>query len=152
MTRERRYLVAANAEMRESARLGPKEAGNTMYVQGRRLITVNANDRAERRRFTVLHEIAHIVLDLPSKHSEGITDDTLYSYVRRPPEEVICDTFAAECLLPPRTHFARSEERGRRMGPTGYRSARSEYHRSALESTQYQRGRDRARKRLDIER
>lgn len=95
-----KYLAQANAEVRISKRLGPGAAGNTMFVGGRHLITINPNDTPERQRFTVLHEIAHIVLNLPSKHSDAHSSDALYSYVRRPPEEVICDTFAAECLLP----------------------------------------------------
>lgn len=95
-----KYLSAANADMRTSNRLAPGAAGNTMFVRGRHLITINPNDTPERQRFTVLHEIAHIVLDLPSKHGDADSSDALYSYVRRPPEEVICDTFAAECLLP----------------------------------------------------
>jgi Zn-dependent peptidase ImmA (M78 family) len=95
-----KYLEAANAELRVSDRLSPDEAGNTMFVRGRHLITVNGNDSPERIRFTVLHEIAHIVLDLPSVHGGTVTPGALYSYARRPPEEVVCDTFAAECLLP----------------------------------------------------
>jgi Zn-dependent peptidase ImmA (M78 family) len=95
-----RYLAAANAQLRVSSRLAPGEAGNTMFVKGQHLITVNANDSAERQRFTALHEIAHIHLDLPSVHGEAEGSDSLYSYARRPREEVLCDVFAAECLLP----------------------------------------------------
>jgi hypothetical protein len=96
----RRLLTAANAEVRFSHRLAVGEAGNTMLVNGRHLISVNGKDTPERQRFTVLHEIAHIVLELPSKHGDTLTTEALYSYSRRPPEEVICDTFAAECLIP----------------------------------------------------
>jgi Zn-dependent peptidase ImmA (M78 family) len=96
----KKYLAGANAEMRVSTHLAAGEAGNTMFVGGRHLISVNANDTSERQRFTVLHEIGHIVLGLPSKHGSGVTANALYSYARRPPEEVVCDTFAAECLLP----------------------------------------------------
>lgn len=95
-----KYLSAANAEVRFSKRLAPGEAGNTMYVGDRHLISLNPNDKLERQRFTVLHEIAHIVLELPSNHGDLRGAAALYSYARRPPEEVICDTFAAECLLP----------------------------------------------------
>jgi Zn-dependent peptidase ImmA (M78 family) len=95
-----RYLEAANADLRANTRLAPGEAGNTLFVKGRHLITVNANDTAERRRFTVLHEIAHIHLELPSVHGDGGGSSSLYSYARRPPEEILCDVFAAECLLP----------------------------------------------------
>lgn len=95
-----KVLTAANAELRVSNRLGSGEAGHTMFARGRHVITVNGNDTPERRRFTVLHEVAHIVLDLPSVHGATVSSDALYSYARRPAEEVICDTFAAECLLP----------------------------------------------------
>lgn len=95
-----KFLAVANAEIRVSNRLGSGEAGNTMFARGRHVITVNGNDTPERRRFTVLHEVAHIVLELPSVHGATVSSDALYSYARRPPEEVICDTFAAECLLP----------------------------------------------------
>jgi hypothetical protein len=60
------------------------------------LITVNELDRAARRRFTVCHEIAHLVLDLPSEHGHGPD----WSYVKRSANEVCCDVFAAELLLP----------------------------------------------------
>jgi Zn-dependent peptidase ImmA (M78 family) len=95
-----KMLGAANAELRVSKRLASGQAGKTMFAQGRHVIIVNGNDTAERQRFTVLHEIAHIVLDLPSNHGDSLTSDALYSYSRRPPEEVICDTFASECLIP----------------------------------------------------
>lgn len=96
-----KFLAAAKAELRVSNRLGSGEAGNTMFVRDRHVITVNGSDTPERRRFTALHEIAHIVLELPSVHGgDTLSSDTLLSYSRRPPEEVICDTFAAECLLP----------------------------------------------------
>lgn len=95
-----KYLATAGAELRFSENLAPTEAGNTMFVRGRHFITVNAHDSPERQRFTVLHEIAHIELGVASKHGDHLTADSLYSYTRRPPEEVICDTFAAECLLP----------------------------------------------------
>jgi hypothetical protein len=95
-----KYLAQVSAEVRTSGNLARGEAGNTMFVRGRHLITVNSNDRPERQRFTILHEVAHIALNLPSNHGNTVTDESLYSYVRRPIEEVICDAFAAECLLP----------------------------------------------------
>jgi hypothetical protein len=62
---------------------------------GKRFICVNANDRVERQRFTICHEVAHIFLGLPSAHV-GLP---AWSY-KRPIEEVFCDLFAAELLLP----------------------------------------------------
>lgn len=95
-----KYAQAVKAEVRFSSRLKPGEAGSTMCVNGRHIITVNAADRSERQRFTVLHEIAHVELDLPSRHGETLDADTLFSYAKRPPEEVLCDVFASECLVP----------------------------------------------------
>jgi Zn-dependent peptidase ImmA (M78 family) len=76
--------------------LDPDEAGYTMTTPRGPVITLNAQDRAARRRFTQCHEIAHVVLGLPSQHAHGPE----WSYARRPPEEICCDVFAAEILLP----------------------------------------------------
>jgi hypothetical protein len=65
---------------------------------------VNGNDLPERQRFTVAHEIAHIVLDLPTEHDGAPAQD---GFIRRSPNEVLCDVFAAEILLP----FPRLKER-----------------------------------------
>lgn len=94
-------LIAAHGMVyKESDRLGPGEAGNTVTKGGTTYIIVNKNDDPFRRRFTALHELAHNVLDLPSKHASGVTNDELERFVGRPPEEKICDVFAAECLVP----------------------------------------------------
>lgn len=94
-------LIAAHGMVyKESERLGPGEAGNTVTKGGTTYIIVNKNDDPFRRRFTALHELAHNVLDLPSKHASGVSDDELERFVGRSPEEKICDVFAAECLVP----------------------------------------------------
>lgn len=76
--------------------LDPGEAGYTMVTGAGPLITINEMDRPTRRRFTVCHEIGHLVLGLPSEHGHGPN----WSYARRSPNEVCCDVFAAELLLP----------------------------------------------------
>lgn len=76
--------------------LDPGEAGYTMVAGAGPLITINEMDRATRRRFTVCHEIGHIVLNLPSEHGDGPD----WGYAKRSPNEVCCDVFAAELLLP----------------------------------------------------
>lgn len=76
--------------------LGPGEAGYTMVTGAGPLITINEMDRATRRRFTVCHEIGHLVLDLPSEHGYGPD----WSYAKRSANEVCCDVFSAELLLP----------------------------------------------------
>jgi hypothetical protein len=50
----------------------------------------------ERWRYTACHELGHIVLGLPSEHKLG----PWWSYAKRSPNEVLCDVFAAELLLP----------------------------------------------------
>lgn len=52
------------------ADLPANQAGNTFPKAGRKIICINQNDDPYRQRFTTLHEVAHHVLDLPSKHGE----------------------------------------------------------------------------------
>jgi len=96
-----RFAAAVNAKIKVSHDLDDEESGQTFPFRGKHIITVNGNHREERQRFTVLHEIAHIVLGLPSQHhGENMTTSDLISYRGRPKEEILCDVFAAECLLP----------------------------------------------------
>src|SRR6478752_5319550 len=62
---------------------------------GKFRICVNCAQNARRRRFSVCHEVAHVVLDIAPDHASPS-----WSYARRPPGEVACDVFAAELLLP----------------------------------------------------
>lgn len=91
---------AEGYEVRESDKLVDGEAGQTLVKAGRKFIVVNKNDHPYRRRFTIFHEIAHHVLGLPSKHGSHLTSSELERYRARPPEEILCDVFAAECLVP----------------------------------------------------
>ena len=93
--------AAAKAKIKIAYDLADDESGQTTRFKGKHLIIVNGNHREERQRFTVLHEIAHIVLGLPSQHhGTTLKTDVLLRYGRRPEEEMLCDVFAAECLLP----------------------------------------------------
>lgn len=96
------HLAAgAKAKIKIVYDLPDDESGQTTPLKGKHLIIVNGNHREERQRFTVLHEIAHIVLGLPSRHhGETLKTDILLRYRQRPEEEILCDVFAAECLLP----------------------------------------------------
>jgi Zn-dependent peptidase ImmA (M78 family) len=94
------YLKAAKASCRVRHDFPDDVSGNTTPIAGQHCIFVNGRHSLERQRFTILHEIAHIVLKLPSVHESLIKSATLMSYAKRPPEEVCCDAFAAECLLP----------------------------------------------------
>ena len=93
--------AAANAKIKVAYDLADDESGQTTPLKGKHIIIVNGNHREERQRFTALHEIAHIVLELPSQHhGSTLKTEVLLRYARRPEEEVRCDVFAAECLLP----------------------------------------------------
>lgn len=80
--------------------LSEGEAGNTFERRGQKYICVNEKDSVVRQRFTILHEIAHHVLKLPSLHGEKVPGDELERFTGRPQEEIACDVFAAECLVP----------------------------------------------------
>lgn len=87
-------------DVRESSKLSDDEAGQTFVKAGQRYIVVNKNNHPFRRRFTILHEVAHHALELPSVHGSTVPSDELERFRSRPPEEVLCDVFAAECLVP----------------------------------------------------
>lgn len=90
------YLEAINAKLRQEE-LEQGESGYTITKpNGRHIVTVNCTETLERQRFTICHEIAHIVLELPSSHEEVPS----WSYAKRHPNEVACDTFASELLMP----------------------------------------------------
>jgi hypothetical protein len=89
------YLNAARATSRELTDMAADEAGTCFPMSdGSYRICVNANDSIERRRFTICHEIAHIVLGLKSDHRTQAWTSS------RPLPERLCDLFAAELLLP----------------------------------------------------
>lgn len=90
------YVKAANAKLVKEE-LGEGESGYTLTrPNGKHVITVNSLEIEERQRFTVCHEIAHIILELPSKHDEVPS----WSYAKRDVNEVMCGMFAAELLMP----------------------------------------------------
>jgi hypothetical protein len=90
------YLSRIGAVLRSANDLEEDEAGFSFQKNGKWIVSVNANERLERQRFTACHELAHIVLGLPSEH--GIAP--WWSYAKRPMTEIFCDIFAAELLLP----------------------------------------------------
>jgi len=90
------YLTAANAKVKKDE-LDEGESGYTITKpNGKHIITANSLETEERQRFTICHEIAHIVLGLESSHEEVPS----WSYAKRHPNEIACDTFAAELLMP----------------------------------------------------
>src|ERR1700733_8125184 len=82
------YLAQVNAVMSIDDSLGADESGMCVTNNGRHCIFFNGKDTSERQRFTVCHELGHIVLGLPSSHADGFN---LYSYRRRDQNEIWCD-------------------------------------------------------------
>jgi len=95
-----KLLSKVDAVLRPRSDLREDESGHTMEVGGVQYIVVNSNHSIERQRFTILHEVAHIVLKLPSQHESTSLGQIFGGNSGRPREEIICDLFAAECLLP----------------------------------------------------
>lgn len=82
-----------------------EDAWSFRESDGRYRICVNCAHNARRQRFSVCHEIGHVVLEIASDHSSPS-----WSYARRPPGEVACDVFAAELLLPYKLFKPRVDE------------------------------------------
>lgn len=89
------YARAVNARVRYEA-LEDGEAGFTLQKGPGFVITVNSNESREPQRFTICHELGHIVLGLPSSHGEIPS----WFYAKRDPNELWCDVFASELLMP----------------------------------------------------
>jgi hypothetical protein len=90
------YVERMDAVLKVDMNLADNEPGWSFPHNGKMYICANGKDSAERQRFTICHELAHIVLGLPSDHAELPSS----SYVKRSQAEVFCDIFAAELLLP----------------------------------------------------
>lgn len=90
------YVEKAGASL-FAEELDDGESGYTMTKRdGTSIITVNERERIERQRFSTCHEIGHLVLGLSSNH-EAIPS---WSYAKRHENEMWCDIFAAELLMP----------------------------------------------------
>lgn len=77
--------------------MGDGESGYTLTRRdGKSSIVVNELERRERQRFTICHEVAHLVLGLHSNHKEA----PAWSYAKRDDNEIACDIFASELLMP----------------------------------------------------
>jgi hypothetical protein len=89
------FLKEANAVVQLQDDLSDDEPGWSFVSNGKHYICVNENDKPERRRFTIFHELAHIILGLPSDHGAPA-----WSYAKKSMNEILCDVFAAELLFP----------------------------------------------------
>ncbi|MFD3264345.1 ImmA/IrrE family metallo-endopeptidase [Phenylobacterium ferrooxidans] len=72
-----------------------EDAWSVKLPTGKYRICVNCAQNGRRQRFSVCHEVAHVVLEITADHSAPS-----WSFARRPPGEIACDVFAAELLLP----------------------------------------------------
>jgi len=90
------YAQELNALIRPDSDLGPDEPGYSFPSNGKHFVCPNPQDKEERQRFTICHELAHIAMALPSQHDQL----PWWSYAKRPLAEIFCDIFAAELLLP----------------------------------------------------
>lgn len=90
------YLDHIGAVLKPQDDLSPDEPGFSFQHKSKWYIAVNAKDSEDRQRFTICHEIAHIELQIPSDHAEQPS----WSLVKRTPNEMYCDIFASELLLP----------------------------------------------------
>ncbi len=90
------YVEKVNAKLC-TEEMGEGESGYTLTRRnGKSSIVVNDLERRERQRFSACHEVAHLVLGLASNHQETPS----WSYAKRDDNEIACDVFASELLMP----------------------------------------------------
>lgn len=89
------YAAALKAKIKFEE-LSKGESGYTATFGSKHVIVINSLETPKRQRFTICHEIAHIALDLPSDHQEVPS----WAFAKRHVNEVFCDLFAAEVLMP----------------------------------------------------
>lgn len=90
------YIEKVKAKLK-TEEMDEGESGYTLTKRdGTSTIIVNELERRERQRFSACHEIGHIVLELSSNHKETPP----WSYAKREENEIACDIFAAELLMP----------------------------------------------------
>jgi len=90
------YTTRVNAKLK-SEEMGKDESGYTLTKRnGSSSIVVNDLERRERQRFTTCHEVGHLVLGLVSSHQAT----PAWSYAKRDDNEIACDVFATELLMP----------------------------------------------------
>lgn len=90
------YIDKVRARLKKEE-LDEGESGYTLTKRdGTSTIVVNERERLERQRFSACHEVGHIVLELSSNHREIPS----WSYAKRDENEIWCDMFAAELLMP----------------------------------------------------
>jgi len=90
------YTTKVKARLR-TEEMEDGESGYTLTKRdGTSTIIVNELERLERQRFSTCHEVGHLVLGLSSNHNETPS----WSYAKRDENEIWCDVFAVELLMP----------------------------------------------------
>lgn len=89
------YAAQIGGVVKEESLDENEDAWSFRDPNGKYRICVNCAHNPRRQRFSVCHEVAHVVLEISADHS-----NPSWSYARRPAGEVACDVFAAELLLP----------------------------------------------------
>ena len=87
------------AEMEESGIVLINKNGLKNYNGEKKIILVNSNDSALRRRFTVAHELAHYFLHLSPEEKELVAYRDSY-YLEKTQQEKQADYFASNLLMP----------------------------------------------------
>jgi hypothetical protein len=91
------YVERAGAVLKIDSTLDDNEPGYYFpHPSGKKYICINGKNSPERQRFTICHELAHIILGLASDHQQVPS----WNYAKRSENEMFCDIFAAELLLP----------------------------------------------------
>src|SRR5882724_7100081 len=84
------YVERVGAVLKFDPSLADNEPGyNLPHPNGKKYIYINSNNSPERQRFTICHELAHIVLGLASEHEQVPS----WNYAKRSENETFCDIF-----------------------------------------------------------
>jgi Zn-dependent peptidase ImmA (M78 family) len=90
-----RYAAEIGGSIKKETLGENEDAWSVRLPSGKYRICVNCAHNSRRQRFSVCHEVAHAVLEIPADHSQPS-----WRYSQRPQGEIFCDIFAAELLLP----------------------------------------------------
>jgi hypothetical protein len=89
------YASQIGAVVKKEALGAGEDAWSFQQPNGKYRICVNCNHNSRRQRFSVCHEVAHVILEIPSEHTTPG-----WSYLGKSSGEIACDVFASELLLP----------------------------------------------------
>ncbi|MFQ5904455.1 MAG: ImmA/IrrE family metallo-endopeptidase [Candidatus Binatia bacterium] len=97
----RKYTDRLSIDVKLVHDLDDEVAARMFPIGQRRKVLVNARHTREKQRFTIAHEVAHVLLELSLSHEKRyLLKNTLNRFTGKSKEETICDLCAAELLLP----------------------------------------------------